>query len=160
MIPALLVTLALAAPCHTTGTPPFTAPSNACTPGAFVRKTKADVCDGQTVRPKLLAAEERRILRNYGLATFTGSDGEKDHRVPLVLGGTTDRHNIWPEPWGPGEFAHRENAKDKLEDAILRRVCKGLPHPMRVATAVRVFLADWRAGYSYYVQGIGPRPPS
>jgi hypothetical protein len=41
---------------------------------------------------------------------------------------------------------------------IFRRVCKGLPHPMRVTTAVRVFLADWRAGYSYYVLGVGPRP--
>jgi hypothetical protein len=158
MLAAAAVALALAAPCSTHGAAPFIAPDNACTPGDFVRKTKTDVCDGQTVRPSLPTAEERAILRNYGLATFTGRDGEKDHRVPLVLGGTTDRRNIWPEPWGPGEFAHRENAKDKLEDAILRRVCKGLPHPMRVTTAVRVFLADWLPAFEYYVLGVGPRP--
>jgi hypothetical protein len=155
VIPALLATLALAAPCHTTGTPPFTAPSNICTPGAFVRKTKADVCDGQTARPSLPAAERRAILTNYGVPTFNGTAGEIDHRVPLVLGGVTNRRNLWPEVEVNGQ-----NPKDRLEAVILRRVCKELPHPMRVTTAVRVFLADWRPGYSYYVLGVGPRPAS
>jgi hypothetical protein len=155
MIAAALAALALAAPCHTTGRPPFTAPSNACTPGAFVRKTKADVCDGQTVRPSLPAAERRAILSNYGVPTFNGTTGEIDHRVSLALGGTTDRRNLWPQVEVNGF-----NPKDRLEAVILRRVCKGLPHPMRVTTAVRVFLADWRAGYSYYVLGLGPRPAS
>jgi hypothetical protein len=155
MIATALAALALAAPCHTTGTPPFTAPSNACTPGAFVRKTRADVCDGRTARPTLPAAERRAILRNYGVPTFNGATGEIDHRVPLALGGVTDRRNLWPEVEVNGS-----NPKDRLEAVIFRRVCKGLPHPMRVRTAVRVFLADWRAGYSYYVLGVGPRPAS
>jgi hypothetical protein len=153
MIAAALAALALAAPCHTTGTPPFTAPSNACTPGAFVRKTHADVCDGDTVRPTLPAAERRAILANYGVPTFSGATGEIDHRVPLVLGGVTDRRNLWPEAEVAGQ-----NPKDKLEFRLYRRVCFNDPHPMRVRTAVRVFLADWRAGFMYYVLGIGPRP--
>jgi hypothetical protein len=155
MITAALAALALAVPCATTGAPPFTAPSNICTPGAFVRKTKADVCDGQTVRPSLPAAERRAILSNYGVPTFSGAAGEIDHRVPLVLGGVTNRRNLWPEVEVNGQ-----NPKDRLEAVIFRRVCKRLPHPMRVTTAVRVFLADWRPGYSYYVLGVGPRPAS
>lgn len=144
---------ALAVSCVLMGSPPFTAPDPACTPGAFVRKTRADVCDGQTIRPSLPAAERRTILANYGVPTFTGATGELDHRVPLALGGVTDRRNLWPER---GAIP---NPKDRLEAVIFRRVCKGLPHPMRVRTAVRVFLGDWRAAYVYYVQGVGPRPP-
>jgi hypothetical protein len=155
VIAAALAALALAAPCHTTGAPPFTAPSNACTPGAFVRKTRADVCDGRTDRPTLPAAERRAILRNYGVPAFNGATGEIDHRVPLALGGATDRRNLWPEVEVNGF-----NPKDRLEAVIFRRVCSRLPHPMRVTTAVRVFLADWRPGYSYYVLGVGPRPAS
>jgi hypothetical protein len=152
MIVAALAALALAAPCHTTGTAPFTAPDSLCTPGAFVRKTKTDVCDGQTVRPSLPAAERRHIVTAYGVPGWTGANGELDHRVPLALGGVTDHRNVWPEA-GP-----LPNPKDRLEAVIFRRVCKGLPHPMRVRTAVNVFRADWRAGFTYYVLGQGPRP--
>jgi hypothetical protein len=152
MIAAALAALALAAPCHTTGTAPFTSPDSACTPGAFVRKTKEDVCDGNTVRPSLSAQERRHILIAYGVPSWSGANGELDHRVPLALGGVTDHRNVWPEA-GP-----LPNPKDRLEAVILRRVCKGLPHPMRVRTAVNVFRADWRAGFTYYVLGQGPRP--
>ena len=117
-----------------------------------MRKTRPDVCDGRTERPTLQAADRRALLRNYGVPGWTGANGELDHRVPLVLGGATDRKNLWPEA---GSIP---NPKDRLEAVILRRVCKGVPHPMRVTTAVRVFLAYWRAAFSYYVLGVGPRP--
>jgi hypothetical protein len=142
---------AVAHPCRTQGTPPFTAPDNRCTPGAVVRKSRADVCDGSTVRPSLATTERRVILRNYGFSVFTGATGELDHRVPLVYGGTTDRRNVWPEREVAGF-----NPKDRLEAVILRRVCKRLPHPMSVRTAVRVFLTDWRPAYDYYVLGRRP----
>jgi hypothetical protein len=136
--------------CHAQGTAPFTAPDNGCTPGAFVHKTKADVCDGKTERPRLPSAEERFIERSYGFAVFTGSTGELDHRIPLVFGGTTDRRNIWPE------VGSRPNPKDRLEDLLYRRVCTGVPHRMRLSTAIRIFQADWRPAYTRYVQRIGP----
>src|SRR4051794_1604696 len=155
MLATLLTTLVFsAAPCSTHGVSPFTGPDNACTPGHRVVKTRRDVCDGDTNRPSLPAAERRAILGNYGVPNWSGASGEIDHRVPLVLGGTTDRRNLWPER---GSIP---NPKDRLEQVILRRVCVGLPHRMRVRTAVRVFLADWRAQYRYYVLGEGPRPQS
>lgn len=143
MIAALLA----AAACHVGGHAPFVTPDNVCTPGAYVRKTRADVCDGDTFRPNLQAAERRVILSNYGLATFTGADGELDHRVPLVLGGVTDRRNIWPEP--EPVF----NTKDRLEAYVKRRVCDGKPYPMRVTTAVRLFLGNWVHAYGAYFGG-------
>lgn len=142
-----------AASCRTTGAAPFTAPDNHCTPGGFVPKSRADVCDGDTDRPTLKVAERRAIVGNYGVPGWTGANGELDHRVPLVLGGTTDRRNIWPEAGPP-----TNNPKDTLERVILRRVCDRKPHPMRVRTAVLVFFVDWRAAYTYYVLGRGPRP--
>ena len=138
--------LAVLAACVAFGAPPFTVPDNGCTRGAWVHKTKADVCDGKTARPKLRAAERRAILTNYGFTTFSERTGELDHRVPLVLGGVTDRRNVWPEE-GPAT----NNPKDRLEQVILRRVCQGKPHPMRVSTAIKVFLVDWRMAYSFYV---------
>lgn len=152
MLATITTTLLLGA-CHVAGTPPFTAPDNACTPGAYVRKSKADICDGDTDRPRLRAAERNVIVLNYGVPSWAGADGELDHRVPLVLGGVTDRRNIWPE-----REVNGSNPKDRLEFRIYRRVCFNDPHPMRPTTAVRVFLSDWRAGYSYYVLGVGPRP--
>lgn len=146
---------ALLASCVLMGAPPFTAPDTVCTPGAFVRKTRADVCDGQTVRPTLPAVERRAILSNYGTPTFSGAVGELDHRIPLVLGGVTDRRNVWPEQEGPPVGF---NPKDRLEARIYRRVCFSDPHSMRVTTAVNVFRADWRPAFTYYVLGIGPRP--
>lgn len=140
--------IAAAAVCLLLGVPPFTAPDNACTPGAYVQKTRADVCDGDTRRPTLLAAERRAILSRYGLASWSGADGELDHRVPLVLGGVTDRRNVWPE-----RELNGTNPKDRLEFRVYRRVCFGDPHPMRVRTAVRIFLSDWRHAYGALVVG-------
>jgi len=145
-----------AASCHH-GTGPFTAPDNACTPGAgrIVGRTEAQrrafVCSSKD-RPSIPAAVRRQMLGEYGVPGWTGASGEIDHRWPLFLGGLTVEDNLWPEP---GAIP---NPKDRLEAVIRRRVCDGRPHGMRVRTAVRLFLADWRAGFTYYVLGVGPRP--
>lgn len=142
------------ASCQAEGIVPFTAPDNACTPGAWSFKTRTDVCDGDTARPKLRAAERRHILGGYQLDKWTDPDGELDHRVPLVLGGTTDHRNVWPE-----RELNGANPKDRLEFRVYRRVCFADPHPMRVRTAIRLFLADWRHAYGPLVlgQGLVPR---
>jgi hypothetical protein len=105
------------------------------------------VCDGQTIRPSLPAAERRAILSNYGVPTFNGTTGELDHRQPLALGGTTDRRNVWAEV-GP-----IPNPKDRLEAYVFRRVCKSLPHPMSLRTAHAIFAGNWVAYFRFY--GLG-----
>lgn len=149
VIVGVAVSDASAASCRTIGPVPFTLPDNACTPGAFVRKTQADICDGHTERPNLPTSERRALLARYGVPGWTGANGELDHRIPLFLGGTTDRRNVWPER---GSIP---NPKDKLEGLVFRRVCAGT---MRVRTALLIFEGNWRASYSYFVLRTGPLP--
>lgn len=144
----VVASAANAASCHVTGTDALIAPDNACTPGAYTHLTRPQVCTTKD-RHSLPAAERRRLLNAYGVPGWTGANGEIDHRVPFFLGGLTVRANLWPEP------GNIPNAKDFLEGAVYRRVCFGTPHRMRVRTAVRLFLADWRDAYSPVVLGRG-----
>ena len=137
----ILTAILASVACQVGGHAPFYKPDNACTPGAYVRKTVADICDGDTDRPSLPAGERRIIITNYGVPGWSGADGELDHRVPLVLGGTTDRRNIWPER---GSIP---NTKDRLENYVYRRVCS---HTMRLRTARIIFLNDWVVHYREY----------
>jgi hypothetical protein len=137
MIAALLATAA----CHITGAAPYLRPDNQCTPGDYDRLPITQVCTSKD-RPSLPAADRRRILARYGLATWSGADGELDHRVPFFLGGRTNVANIWPER-GP-----IPNVKDRLEFYVYRRVCAD--HTMRVRTARLIFLGDWVASFQKY----------
>jgi hypothetical protein len=151
MIAAVLAAFALAAPCSTTGKAPFTQPDSVCTPGSYVRLTKAQACTSKD-RPTLPAADRRRILARYGITTWTGASGELDHRQPFWAGGLTTPSNVWPER-GP-----LPNAKDALENYTRRRVCTGRPHPMSLRTVHIIFAGSWVAYWRFYVLGVGPRP--
>lgn len=146
----MIATLLTIAACHVGGHAPFVTPDNVCTGGAYHRLTVTQVCTSKD-RPDLPAAERRAILANYGVPSWTGMSGEIDHRVPFYLGGTTDRRNLWPEPWAPGEYVHRQNAKDRLEDYTRARIC--VQHTMRVRTAIRIFLGNWVTSYRAYFGG-------
>lgn len=145
---------ASASSCHHS-TSVFGAPDNACTPGAYVRLSRAAVCSPKD-RLDLPVAEHRRLLSEYGVPGWTAANGEIDHRVPVFLGGLTVRANLWPES-GP-DPRKGENPKDRLERLVRRRVCgsstRFLPAlaTMRVRTAIRLFLADWRHAYRTLVR--------
>jgi hypothetical protein len=130
------------APCLE-GTLPFVTPDVTCTPGSFDELTQAEVCTPKD-RPGLTATARRTILARYGLSSWSGADGELDHRVPVFLGGRTEPANVWPERGGI------PNAKDRLEVYVQARVCAD-PPTMRVETARRIFLSDWRYADCYYV---------
>lgn len=132
--------LALLAACTVLGHGAFTRPDPDCTPGAADVLTRHEVCTPKD-RPTLRAAERRTILARYGLASWTGADGELDHRIPAFLGGRTDAANIWPER---GAIPNR---KDRLEFRVYRRVCFRDPYALRVSTARRIFYGDWTVTY-------------
>jgi hypothetical protein len=117
--------------------------SAGCTPGSFERLSKAAVCRSKR-RPDTPASVRHAVLTSYGVPSWTGRDGEIDHRVPFFLGGLTDRANLWPER---GAIP---NEKDRLESYVYRRVCQREPSAMRVATARGLFLGDWRRAYRRY----------
>jgi hypothetical protein len=132
----------LASACVLLGHGAYTRPSDACTPGHIDPIPLTQACQHRT-RPRLPATERRRILAAYGLKTWTGADGELDHRQPFWLGGTTDHLNVWPEP---GSIP---NPKDRLEDYVYRRVC--VTRSMRLSTARSLFRGDWVAAYHRYI---------
>jgi hypothetical protein len=121
----------------------YTAPSASCTPGAHEQLTHAEVCASKA-RPSLSAADRRAILHRYGLTSWSGSDGELDHRVPLFMGGMTDARNVWPQR-GP-----IPNPKDRLENYVRGRVCFRRPYPMTLRSAYAVFAGNWISALRLY----------
>jgi hypothetical protein len=138
--------LAAAAICHAGGSGEFTTPDSQpdCTPGSHVTLTHQEACTPKD-RPSLPDSVRREVLTEYGVPNWTGRDGEIDHRVPWFLTHDSRPENLWPEP---GTIPNR---KDRLEFYVYRRVCKGVPHAMRVRTADRIFLRDWRTAYHQYI---------
>jgi hypothetical protein len=68
---------------------------------------------------------------------------EYDHDVPLELGGAVnDPRNLWPEPDYPAAHGFVLNPKDRLENALKRRVCHGM---MTLAAAQRAIASNWVA---------------
>jgi hypothetical protein len=130
------------APCHIGGSGDFIRPDNFCTPGTFDRLSRSQACVHKE-RPSLSATAKRRIFRQYGFSSWTGRNGEIDHRIPFFLGGRTERLNLWPEA---GTIP---NTKDKLEFEVYDRVCD--QGTMTVAQAVVVFRGDWTKAYRKYV---------
>lgn len=149
LIAAMVVPAEGAVPCKIGGRGQFTTPDNACTPGAYTvlprfprHPGEPSVCITKD-RPSLPVAQRRKLLVEYGVPGWTGRDGELDHRVPVFLGGLTVEDNLWPER---GAIPNR---KDALEVLVRRRIC--VDRTMRVRTAVRLFLADWRHAYEALV---------
>ena len=71
---------------------------------------------------------------------------EEDHLISLEIGGNpTDPANLWPEPWDGEWGAHK---KDRLENALKRRVCSG---QMTLSDAQHAIASDWIAAYQRYV---------
>lgn len=121
-------------PCRVQGSGDLVRPDDRCTPGAFDWLSRAEVCrHKQRLAPP--EAERQRILSQYGFRSWSGRDGELDHRVPFFLGGRTVEDNLWPER------GRIPNAKDRVERAVWRRVC--VTGSMTVDEARAVFLGDW-----------------
>ena len=64
-----------------------------------------------------------------------------DHLVPIALGGSNDRTNLWPEPLAKPPAAHQ---KDRLETVLHQRVCNGAIQLDRAQVAIA---QNWLAEY-------------
>lgn len=142
-----MIALILTTVCTVMGSPPMTAPNNSlgCTPGSYQSISTESACTSRN-RPSTPAAVRRDVLARYRVPNWSGQNGEIDHRVPFWAGGNTNVRNLWPE-----EGLSKNNPKDLLENYTRRRVC--VLHTMRLRTARRIFLADWRSAYKFYHLG-------
>jgi hypothetical protein len=134
--------------CHARGHGLLSLPDAHCTPGTVdPRVTQANIdkticVAGYTrhVRPpeSVTEPEKKASMAAYGDTGAMG-DYEYDHLISLELGGApNDPRNLWPEPGAS------PNPKDRLEDLLHERVCKGM---MTLAAAQRMIARDWVAAY-------------
>jgi hypothetical protein len=123
-------------------------PDPKLTPGAVRTADAALLCRpgyARSVR-RVSRADKAMIYREYGIRHRAPYSFEVDHLVPLEIGGSNRRANLWPEsylakPWN----AH---VKDRLEDWLHRQVCAGhLP----LAQAQHEIATDWIAAYRRYL---------
>src|SRR3954447_3027850 len=117
-------------------------PDRRCTPGArFRRVTKPRVCRSgysEQVRNVSESAKDR-VYAAYGRRRhFDGANGEVDHLVPLELGGSNARANLFPQR---APYSHE---KDQLENALHADVCAGRL-PLR--RAQRLIARNWARAY-------------
>jgi hypothetical protein len=118
--------------CHVDGL----LPDRACTPGAVETTDLRAVCGSSTRGRRNVSREvHRAVFVAYGLPPRQPPGAyEVDHLIPLELGGSNDRANLWPEA-APGF-----HDKDRVENELHERVCKGT---MSLDEAQQTIATDW-----------------
>ncbi len=142
--------------CHYRTSHGYDIPDPACTPGAIDARVIQSGIVRTICRPGGYTRSVRPPLSLTGPAKAASaaaysdpnpaSRTELDHLVPLSLGGSSDRANLWAEPdqGSPAAFSPTDpfgiNAKDGVEDVLHRAVCDGT---VRLARAQSAIASDW-----------------
>jgi hypothetical protein len=122
-------------------------PSRQLTPGATRSVRLDELCrnpETDTI-PPLDAAMARQVFFEYGLPVSAQPHYELDYLITPELGGSTDIHNLWPEPYSSTSW--NAHIKDQLEDHLHQMVCEG---KLPLATAQADIATDWIAAYKFY----------
>jgi hypothetical protein len=127
-------------------------PIRSVTPGATQPIGLDEICAGRaTERPRIPAVVRLAILRDYHMEDVPPEDYELDYLITPELGGTADRRNLWPEPYGSRVWNAR--VKDGLEQLLPQLVCRGA---LDLTTAQEDIAADWIAAYKKYFHSDRP----
>ncbi|HKT79665.1 MAG TPA: hypothetical protein VJP86_05565 [Vicinamibacterales bacterium] len=120
-------------------------PAKDYTPGKTLKVTKEEVCSAGFVSPAkpLKDNDAADALAAYGLRPDSGR--ELIHLVPLSLGGTNDKANLWPLP-NSREFGPAQ--KKALDEALQKKVCDG---SIDLKTAQDALKKNWMDAYKKYV---------
>ena len=124
-------------------------PNATLTPGDVLPATRGEICSsGYSKRVRDVSSQLKRdIYAAYGITSHQPGEYEVDHLIPLGVGGSNDKRNLWPEPINVKPGAKQ---KDDLENELHNRVCDGR---IDLAQAQREIAADWYAAYLKYVPG-------
>jgi hypothetical protein len=115
------------------------------TPGAVIAATQSQVCSDSETPAGIPSAIKTQVLRLYGIASEQSDAYEVDYLITPELGGATDIHNLWPEPYE--HTVWNAHVKDQLEDRLRQLVCHG---DLDLATAQHDISTDWIAAYRKY----------
>lgn len=137
------------------GINPGALPDPALTPGDVrPEATTLELCDKNfrttTVR-NVSGALKEQVRRRYGMTSArdkwcnTEEKCEIDHLVPLLLGGSNDITNLFPQAYEGDWNAHH---KDQLEMRMKRLVCAG---KVALNDAQTMFKTNWIEGYKQYI---------
>ena len=91
--------------------------------------------------PPVSATTQRQVFAAYGIPKSRQAGYVLDHLVPIALGGSNDRANLWPEPIAKPPAARQ---KDQLETLLHQRVCNGAIQLDRAQVAIA---QNWLAEY-------------
>ena len=121
-------------------------PDRRCSPGAYYTGlTKAVICSPSFRTASIgnvSEAIEYKVKAAYGLLPRNYAHPlEIDHIVPLVLGGSNEIANLFPEKLD-GQPGYK--AKDRLELRLHQLVCRG---SMKLRTAQKQIAANWQVLY-------------
>jgi hypothetical protein len=84
---------------------------------------------------------KEEVYLEYGILTHPAGSMEIDHLVPLSIGGSNEKSNLWPERYNMTFGAYD---KDKVENYLHREVCSGR---MSIEDAQERIRSDWVAVY-------------
>ena len=84
-------------------------------------------------------------MEEYGDSDTNPRDYEEDHLIPLELGGSNVRKNLWPQHYDGEWNAAR---KDRLERRLHAMVCGG---ELGLKAAQDAIARDWVAAYQRFV---------
>jgi hypothetical protein len=128
----------------------FPIADRACTPGARYTEATREVVCRPSFRPRAHPIPGRRadaVFLAYGIRKHSISRSVGLERlVPLELGGTDARANLFPKPVGPPPDVQE---KQELTVELRRLVCAG---HLGLRTAQDAIAKDWLAAHAKYVQ--------
>jgi hypothetical protein len=77
------------------------------------------------------------VYKSYGVISRVSGEYEMDHIIPLELGGTNEKINLFPQPADPSPGFHE---KDRCENCLHKLVCDG---KLDVIEAQNMMAKDW-----------------
>ena len=127
-------------------------PDPALTPGDVLTQDARIVCVpgyAGSVRD-VSQATKRKVFARYKILTRAPYEYEIDHLVSLVLGGSNEITNLWPQSYKSTPV--NALTKDRLEAKIRWLVCRG---DLALDTAQYQIRTNWLKAYETHV---GPLP--
>lgn len=126
-------------------------PDSSCTPGLVLTTSTEIICvPGYSKKVRDVSKKtKQQVYANYGLDYTKRAEYQVDHLIPLMLGGSNDISNLWPQKY---DQEYGVAAKVKFEDYLYQAVCQKF---MSIEEAQREISTDWVGYYKFKLELMG-----